>query len=168
MLRLLQYLMFPVFLMGLYHPVHYSVLTIDYNEADNSLDCVLKMFNDDLYAMAFHHYGDMVDEKSLRDSVQNNDFLERYINTMMWLVVDNSDTIHFRLTERTDHDEMMWARLRAAAPVNFSNLEMTNYLLMDVFPDQTNLVIWSRGGNEYGYQMTYESPKCTLETSPGI
>ena len=167
MLQLIRY-MLPAFWLFLYHPVHYSVMNIEYNESGNGMNCLLKLFKDDVYLMAFHHYGDRVNEKALHDSIQCNAFIEKYINTMAWFVIDNTDTVHFSLTDRTDENDVLWIRLQAHLPAKFSKLEMSNYLLMDIFPDQTNLVIFSRNEKEFGYQMTYESPTCTLDIAQSL
>lgn len=171
MLYFFRFMLFPAFWALSLHPVHYSVLNIEYSEPENSFHCLWKIFRDDFYLMAFHHYGDQWNEKAIQDSVQSNYFIEKYVNTMAWLVIDRSDTVRFRITERiekTDEQDVMWIKLQATPSRKFSRADMTNYLLMDVFPDQTNLVIFSCDGNEHGYQMTYESPTCTLDIGPGI
>lgn len=168
MLHFYRYMLFPAFCALLLHPVHFSVLNIEYSEPDNTFHCLWKIFRDDFYTMAFHHYGDQCNEKALQDSVQSNPFIERYVNTMAWLIIDHSDTVRFKLTERTVAEDVMWIKLQAKPSRKFSRADMTNYLLMDVFPDQTNLIIFSFNGIEHGYQMTYESPTCTLDIEPGI
>lgn len=168
MLFFFRYMLLSAFWALSLHPVHYSVLNIEYSEPENSFHCLWKIFKDDFYMMAFHHYGEQWNEKNLQDSVQSNYFVEKYINTMAWLVMDSSDTIRFMITERTDEGDIMWIKLQANPSRKFSRIDITNYLLMDIFPDQTNLVIFSSNGNEHGYQMTYESPTCILDIGSDI
>jgi hypothetical protein len=43
---------------------------------------------------------------------------------MAWFVIDNTDTVHFSLTDRTDENDVLWIRLQAHFPAKFSKLEM--------------------------------------------
>jgi len=149
------------------HPVHFSVLNLEYSREQSIFNLTLKVFKDDFHLMAFHRYGDFSSESAINDSVQSDAFVSHYFNTMIYFVVNQQDTMKLQLTNKTiDQDNNLWLYFKVPVHKPVKRLDVTNYVLMDIFEDQSNLVIFGYNGQENGYQLTYEKPSFTYQFLP--
>lgn len=129
------------------HPLHLSVTNIIYD--NGKLVMSMKTFRDDWEVAYFHFHGSPID--FTRSENRNLPWFKAYL------------TRHFRIEAGAEHlplslqldtivleGESMQIDISAELSPEANSLYIYNSLLSDIFPDQTNLVIFSYGGKETG------------------
>jgi hypothetical protein len=135
------------------HPVHYSVLNIEHMPNERQLSLSFRLMHDDLKLLAFHRYGDRIDTIAVADTASSDAFITRYLNSMLFMVVNESDTLKINFLEKKTEGENLWLYTSVPVPEKISHFRISNYLLMDIFDDQTNLVILQINGKEQSFRM---------------
>ncbi|MFN8207120.1 MAG: DUF6702 family protein [Bacteroidales bacterium] len=135
------------------HPVHYSVLNIEHIPSERVLSLSFRLMHDDMKMLAFHRYGDRCDTSAIADTAASDNFITHYLNSMLILQVNKTDTIKINSLEKKAEGENLWIYTSVPIPEKINHFSISNYLLMDIFEDQTNLVILQINGKEKSFRM---------------
>ena len=129
------------------HPLHLSITNITYE--NGKLKISMKTFRDDWEVAYFHYHGTVTDfsMEENREDPWFSDYLEERFaisrkkgETLIELKVDSITIIDDAMQIE------MWADLRGKP----NSLYIYNALLTDIFPDQSNLVIFEFKESETG------------------
>ncbi len=142
-----------LYLIGLLHPVHVSLLSIDYNRTENSLDMFLKVFSDDLELDCRLMEGDdglrLYDMKFLPD----RSVIQKYVNER--LVVEAGKEILFCVVGNIEADnEEVRIYAKYVYKGDRTDFRIINTIMADLYEDQSNLLIFRFGDFEEGYKFT--------------
>jgi hypothetical protein len=129
------------------HPLHLSITNITYE--NGKLNISLKTFRDDWEVGYFHYHGTPVDfsDPAKRDLPWFNKYLaERF------RISENQEMQDLALEiDSVSLDEgAMTIEMHATLQSEPNSLYIYNALLTDIYPDQTNLVIFGVGKRETG------------------
>lgn len=152
-----------VFSGKMYHPVHVSVLNLEYNNSKPSIDMSLKVFTADLELAMAHNYNIALNLGKPNEIANSATRIETYLAATLGIKVNESVNAPVKLkTKENDGDA---TRLYISIPVKtrIKNLEIKDMVFMDVYEDQTNLVIVVLNGKEQGYRQSYGSPAIKLK-----
>jgi hypothetical protein len=69
------------------------------------------------------------------------------------MVVNESDTLKINGLEKKTEGENLWLYTSVQVPEKITRFRISNYLLMDIFEEQTNLVIMQINGKEQSFRM---------------
>jgi hypothetical protein len=129
------------------HPLHLSITNITYE--NGLLKINLKTFLDDWAVAYFHYHGTEIDFGN--GDARQNPWFSKYLEACFSIAPDKGGT-HAGLTIDTIlvKDETMTIEMRGALEGNPKTLYIYNALLTDIFPDQSNLVIFEYGERETG------------------
>lgn len=144
------------------HPLHLSVTNIVLENGTLSIE--LKTFRDDWETAYFHYHGKPVDfrDPEKREIPWFREYLEE-----QFFIAPGKDAAHLELSvdTLTLEEDNMCIRMSAAVPGETNSLYLYQALLTDIFPDQTNLVIFVRNGREIGIKFDWKKreEKLTLK-----
>ena len=145
------------------HPVHVSVTSMEINTEKDSIYISQKMFTDDFDLLFYHLY-----EKNIKP-VSGKDFSQSELSLINGYMKDafvvESGGIRLPLTfiRKDQDDQSIWLYYTCPMPSgNVNSLMLTNSLLLQLFEDQTNLVIVTCKGTDQGYTFNYDSWKSEI------
>jgi len=134
-------------LMGTAHPLHLSVTNITLE--NGKLHIVLKSFPDDWEVAYFHYHGDTI---SLKDPASREDpWLMSYLNEHFRIAYEaGAPAIPLHKDTLIHEDDSMTLELSAKVKQNAKTLYIYQSLLTDIYPDQSNLVLFMSEKKELG------------------
>ena len=129
------------------HPLHLSITNITYE--NGKLKITMKTFTDDWEVGYFHYHSKPIDFTD--PGMRELPWFEEYLNNRF--KISSGETKHGFLivldTVRIDK-ETMTIEMHSDLPSKPNSLYLYNALLTDIYPDQTNLVIFSFNERETG------------------
>lgn len=140
-------LLFPAWSHG--HPLHLSVTNITYESGKLSIS--MKTFRDDWETAYFHYHNALID---LKDKDQREGpWFKRYLHDRFRISTDEAGqglSMHID-TVKLDEDSMT-IEMHSYTQGKVNSLYIYNALLTDIYPDQTNLVIFGFKNRETGME----------------
>jgi len=121
------------------HPLHLSITNIVYE--NGKLNIQMKSFRDDWEVGYFHYHGKPVD---FTDPEQRKiPWLSEYLNSK-FRITDGKEKpfLQLELDSVFVEEDAMTIEMHAELPSNPNSLYIYNALLTDIYPDQSNLVIF--------------------------
>ena len=148
------------------HPLHVSLTSIAFNTGNNEVSIIYKFYTDDFSLLFYHLYEKTVNpEKDKPFAPGELTLINNYISQSFHLVSGN-DTLTLDFLRKEQEDEFVW--LYYTGVFDESNpqemIVLSNKLLLDLYDDQTNLVIVTLGNVEKGFSFTYNNWRKELLT----
>jgi hypothetical protein len=79
-------------------------------------------------------------------------------------LVAEQDTIDFRYIRKEQNEESIWLYYKGVLPGNAEcRFSLVNQLMLDLYEDQTNLVIVTKGTHEKGFAFNYRDRRYELD-----
>jgi hypothetical protein len=129
------------------HPLHLSVTNITLE--NGTLQITLKTFRDDWETAYFHYHGDVIDLTDL--SEENRGWMNEYLNSRFRISLDETqDPLGLLLDTIVQEEDAMTMEMSCRLTMEPNSLYIYNALLTDIYPDQTNLVIFGYRNKETG------------------
>jgi hypothetical protein len=129
------------------HPLHLSITNITYE--NGKLNIRLKTFRDDWEVGYFHYHSQPVD---FTDPAQRKlPWFNKYL-VERFRISETQEGPHLALVVDSVGlaEDAMTIEMHAILPSEPNSLYIYNALLIDIYPDQTNLVIFGIGKRETG------------------
>jgi len=140
-----------------FHPVHLSITNIDINTELYLFDISCQFFTDDFKKIIHINEGvELIFEKEHGLTGENIDAINNYIFSVFEIKINNEEIISLDFQHKKQDEALIWLYYKAEIPVrNIKNITLVNELMLDLYEDQTNLVIISLDGEEKGYTFNY-------------
>lgn len=153
-----------VFLGGIlnpsFHPVHVSICTIELSDNENIV--AIKLFKDDLSLVLKNNYQmDVPMEKA--DEKLNREVISKYINTSLQIIVNNSEKLELHYQKSEINEDAIWIYFQVEKIKNGTQLSIKNTLLLNLWEDQTNLLIINWKGQENGYRFNRSESEIDID-----
>lgn len=124
------------------HELHLSVCTLDIENKQMSVN--IKIFSDDLKLAS------------------GNDLPENYIKKHLQFIVNNKNTDYkIKKSDNVENSSIYVSKI--SVPDKISSVTVKNNLITEVFPDQTNLIIYTSSGSTNGFTLNFKETSCTFE-----
>jgi len=129
------------------HPLHLSITNITYE--NGKLNIRIKSFRDDWEVGYFHYHSKPID---FSDPVQREiPWLIEYLNKSFMISTGKETArIPCEIDSVFTEEQSMTIVMHATLPSSPNSLYIYNTLLTDIYPDQTNLVIFVYAKKETG------------------
>jgi len=129
------------------HPLHLSITNITYE--NGKLNIRMKSFIDDWEVGYFHYHGKVVDfsDPVNRELPWFTDYLKKSFRISKG---EEIPELTIELDSISIEEDAMTIEMHAKLPSNPNSLYIYNALLTDIYPDQTNLVIFVFENKETG------------------
>ena len=121
------------------HPLHLSITNILYE--NGKLNIQMKSFRDDWEVGYFHYHAKVVD---FRDPSQREiPWFKEYLNSSFRVTTGKEEqALSIEIDSVYLDEDAMTIEMHAVVPGSPNSLYIYNTLLIDIYPDQTNLVIF--------------------------
>jgi len=147
------------------HPVHVSYTSIDITAETGEISLVCKFFTDDLKLLFYHYYDKELPFDPGKDLTTNEvDLISRHVLGSFALRAKDDKTVNFSFVRKEQNEESIWLYYQGKFDQQMPDtITLMNTLLLDVFEDQTNLVILNTGNNEKGFRFNYLNREMKIE-----
>jgi hypothetical protein len=145
------------------HPVHVSVTSLDINTEKDTIFISQKMYTEDFKLLFYHLYEKNINPRQNLDlSPDDLNLINGYMKDA-FVVESGSTKLPLGFVRKDQDDESIWLYYTCPMPSNnINSLMLTNSLLLQLFEDQTNLVIVTYKGADTGYTFNYDSWKSEI------
>lgn len=155
------------FLINLFsvHPVHVSYSNIDINPENGDFTLTFKFYTDDLKLLFIHLYEyEMILDPDEELSTKNVEMITTYLFNNFFIKELNNQKIKYDYQRKEQNDESVWLHFKGKLPyTNPAKIIISNSLLLDLYFDQTNLLIIKWGELEKGYSCDYQIRDIVVE-----
>ena len=129
------------------HPLHLSITNITYE--NGKLKVSMKTFRDDWEIAYFQDYSKVVDFTHQRQRAMP--WFGDYLKDRFWLALNKGDRKqNLEIDTVMLGEDSMTLEMHSTVPGEPNSLYIYNALLTDIYPDQTNLVIFGFKNRETG------------------
>ncbi|MBE9510600.1 MAG: hypothetical protein IMY71_06970 [Bacteroidetes bacterium] len=154
-----------LFFLLAFHPVHVSVTSMEYNKGENIFLVSFKVFTDDFETIVERKYG--VDlNLGKEDELKNADeYFNRYFRESFNFMVNGEELKEPVFLEKKINDIAVWLYYRYPISGNVEEVEIKNIIMLDMFRDQSNLLIFKYNNFEKGF--IFDREKVKIQFQPG-
>ena len=147
-----------------FHPVHLSITNIDINTELNLSDISCQFFTDDFKKIIHINEGlELIFEKEQGLTRESIAAINNYIFSVFEIKINNEEIISMDFQHKKQDEALIWLYYTGKIPViNIKNITLVNELMLDLYEDQTNLVIISLDGEEKGYTFNYRKKNLSI------
>ncbi len=140
------------------HPLHVAYTNIDINREEKTIYVTHKIFTQDFTLLFAHLFEKTIEpQPDIEFTQAEKDLIAHYMKYRFNLVCD-SDTLDLDYTGKEMDEESLFLRYKAPLPENGINeLTINNLLLLDLYMDQTNLVIVNIDDQEKGFRFDWDN-----------
>lgn len=131
------------------HPVHISVSNFEIT-GDSSLIAV-KLFKDDLQLAIYHNYSVEIPLENIGDA-KYSEIILKYLSENISVDPDESTSFYLSYTGNEINEEAIWIYYSAGNLLQAESIYLINTIFLDIYEDQTNLVIINFRGKQQGYR----------------
>ena len=129
------------------HPLHLSITNITYE--NGKLNIRMKSFRDDWETGYFHYHGKPIDFND--PEKRKIPWFNEYLNSKFQISCsDEMSGLSLEIDSIFLEEDAMTIEMHAAVPSSPNSLYIYNALLTDIYPDQSNLVIFVYEKKETG------------------
>lgn len=150
-------------LMSFMHPVHVSVMNFEYHSNEQVANISLKVFPHDFELAFIHNYNLQLNLGTDSIHPEWEKYLNLYFSKMFSLKVNNKSAIPLVFKSYEVKDDGILLYFNAPIKGKINSLQIDNGILLDVFENQTNLLILSINGKEKGYNLNFNNYKVNLK-----
>lgn len=139
-------------LLALAHPVHVSVTSIEYNTGAQEFKVAFRIFYDDFESIIGIKYGVHLRLGTPDELDEGPVYFDRYISERFVFNVDGT-VLQPEFQYKEIIDFSIWLYYTYKCRDHIRNIQFRNELMMDMFEDQTNLMIVKYKDFEKGYSI---------------
>ncbi len=144
------------------HPIHVSVCNVDINDTECTVS--VKLFKDDFaLALKNNYQTDVAMEKA--DENTNRQFISKYINNCLQIELNKTRLLKLEYKSSEINEDAIWVHFNAGTIENISHIRIRNILMLDLWDDQTNLLIMSVKGKENGYRFNRREVEIEIDVN---
>lgn len=153
-----------LFVFAAWHKFYVSVSQVDYIAKDNTVQITSRLFYDDLQKALQERYdtGIKVDKTYPQDKLDG--FIKRYVDQKLKVLIDGKQ-VNLNYLGHEDENDYVVCYIEILNVSEMNRIEIENTLLMDVFPQQKNIVHVRVGKIEKSFMLTQNNDKAVLNLS---
>lgn len=141
--KLVRFLFFILFFIGFQvfgaHPFYVSICEIDYKSETKSLEISLRIFTEDLENTLQDWGTDKLYLGETNEIAQADSLLKKYIFQELSIEIEE-EKLQLEFLGKEIEQELTWIYLEAKNIPDFDKIKISNRLLVQSFPSQTNLI----------------------------
>ena len=144
------------------HPFHVSVVEINHNATDKTLEITCKIFTDDFEKVLVQNYKTKVDLINPPDRKAMDTLVKKYIVSHLSISVDGKPGNFAYLGFERDA-EAVYSFVQIDNVSSVKKVELTNKLMHDLFTDQVNIMHVVVNGNRKSTKLDYPVTAAKVE-----
>ena len=146
------------------HKYYFSVTQADYDVKSKSLKMVTRVFYDDLEKVFQERYDKTIKVDKTYDQEKLDAYIQKYFNSK-FIVSINGKEQKLSYIGHKDEVDYVVCFVQVKNITNPQSIEIENTLLMDMFPDQKNVIHLQVGNTKKSYLLNKENDKAMLKLS---
>ncbi|MBM3416156.1 MAG: hypothetical protein FJY20_06850 [Bacteroidetes bacterium] len=139
---------------GLPHPFHVSVIEINHNAADKTLEISCKIFTDDFEKALAKNYKTKVDLINPPDKAKMDTLVKRYLFSHLSIKANGKPVRYNYLGFENDH-EAAYGYIEVPDVPSVNKFDISASILYDMFDDQMNIFHVIVSGNRKSTRLNY-------------
>ncbi len=139
------------------HPVHVSVTNVDYCPDDLKMEISIKVFKKDMQLLFAHLDQVNIDFEKMEEVEKNQERINSYFQNHFY--IDNNDRCELIFKEVELDNEWIWFYYKIENIELKKEFEIANTILLDLYFDQKNMMIFSIEEIEKGYMFNLKKTK---------
>lgn len=139
---------------GTPHPFHVSVVEIEHNAGEKTLEISCKIFTDDFETTLAKNYKAKVDLTNPPNKAAMDSLVKKYLFSHLSLKA-NGKPVVFNYIGFENENEAAYGYLQVDNITSLSKLEITNTIMYDRFDDQVNIMHVKVNGNRKSTKLNY-------------
>ena len=152
-----------LFLLLVFHPVHVSVTSMEYNKGEKIFLMSFKVFTDDFETIVNGKYGVNLN-LGKEDELKNADeYFSRYFSESFSFIVNGEELREPVFLEKKMNDIAVWLYYKYPISGNVEEVEIKNVIMLDIFSDQSNMLIFKYNDFEKGFIFNREKVKIQFQ-----
>jgi hypothetical protein len=145
-----------------FHPFHVSVVEINHNAAEKTLEITCKIFTDDFEKVLVQNYKTRVDLSNPPDRKAMDSVVKKYIFSHLSVAVDGKPgNLSYVGFEKDAEAVYSYVQIENISSVK--KVEVINKLMHDMFTDQVNIVHVIINGNRKSTKLDYPATEAKVE-----
>ncbi len=144
------------------HPVHVSLLNVDLNTNSGDISVAFKFFSDDFETIIFQRYGTQLDIKNQTDPGDKIQSINKYLNETFKLEINGTRIEGWKYDRTEMNQQAIWLFYNAGYNGKLKSVNVTYESMMDLFEDQTNLVIVAYDEVQNGYRLNNKNRNISI------
>jgi hypothetical protein len=146
------------------HPIHVSVTSIEVNKGSREISIAQKFYTEDFSLLFYHLYEKNIRPESGKDFAPPElELIHKYISAA-FILESGKTGLPLRFVRKDQDEESTWLYFTSELPSDkIRSLMLTNLLMLDLYEDQTNLVIVTDGVAEKGYTFDYNDRQMEID-----
>ncbi|HHJ09409.1 MAG TPA: hypothetical protein ENK25_00770 [Bacteroidetes bacterium] len=132
------------------HPVHVALTSIEYRNENREFNVAFKIFWDDLEKVIAEKYNVGLKLAKSDKNPEEEKLLDKYIGENFRFVVNEDREIQLVYDHKKINETAIWLYFKGSWSGPVQKVYIYNTVMMDMFGDQTDLVIFKYGTFERG------------------
>jgi hypothetical protein len=146
------------------HSIHISVVNMDYQSDSNLITYSIRLYYDDFQDVMNKKYNTLLDlGKQNRMTTKEQECIQKYLNSVFIVQNDARETLKPVFLGWKVEDWSVWFYFRAKVVDGLKRIDIENKILLEVFIDQKNLMIFRKSGNEKGFEFNHRITSQSIE-----
>ena len=152
-----------LFFLLVFHPVHVSVTSMEYNKGEKIFLVSFKVFTDDFETIVERKYGVNLNLGKEDELKSADEYFSRYFRESFSFIVNGEELREPVFLEKNMNDIAVWLYYKYPTSDNVKEVEIENIIMLDMFKDQSNLLIFKYNDFEKGFIFNSEKVKIQFQ-----
>ncbi|MBI3138869.1 MAG: hypothetical protein HYZ15_09815 [Sphingobacteriales bacterium] len=144
------------------HPFHVSVIEINHNAADRTLEISCKIFTDDFEKVLAKNYKTKVDLINPADKAPMDSLVKKYLMSHLSVTV-NSKPVTLQFIGFENEKEAAYGYIQADNVPVLNRISISTNIMYDQFDDQVNIMHVIVNGNRKSTKLNYPETEALLQ-----
>ncbi|MCD6565632.1 MAG: hypothetical protein J7K53_06780 [Bacteroidales bacterium] len=140
-----------LFFLLVLHPVHVSVTSIEYSKGEKIFLVSFKVFTDDFETNIERKYGVNLNLGKENELKNADEYFSRYFRESFSFIVNGEDLKEPVFLKKKMDDIAVWLYYKYPISGNVKGVGIKNAIMLDMFMDQSNLLIFKYNDFEEGF-----------------
>lgn len=136
------------------HPFHVSVIEINHNAAEKTLEISCKIFTDDFEKVLAKNYKAKVDLINPPDKAAMDTLIKKYLFSHLTIRANGKPVVFDYLGFENDH-EAAFGYIEVQNVPSLSKVDISTHIMYDMFDDQMNIFHVIVNGNRKSTKLNY-------------
>ncbi len=145
------------------HPVHVALTSIEYRKENREFNVAFKIFWDDLEKVIAEKYNVGLKLEKPDENPEEKKFLDKYIGENFRFVVNGDREIRLVYDHKKLSETAIWLYFKGPWEGPVQKVYIYNTVMMDMYGDQTDLVIFKYGTFEKGMSLNTKHYEINLK-----
>lgn len=134
------------------HPIHVALTTVEYNKPESRFDITFKIFYDDLESIIAENYNVVLNLGNDNENPDKEQWLQKYLSEHFLVTAGNKALTPLSVTDTRMSEKAIWIYCSIPLQELPEEITVTNSVMMDMYADQTDLVILKIDQLEEGFR----------------